>query len=232
MISQRDFFAESRASPLPGEKSMWTGRIIDISRPIGSATAIWPGDTPFELAFPVSRTSGETVTVGSIRMSTHFGTHLDAPIHFTDSEVTIDRVPLRIVCGPAVVIDSPSKDEIVLPEDIDLPARVLFRTGGWPNHRKFPDHIPTLAAGTIERLAKVGVQLIGVDLPSVDALGSNDLPIHHQLFDAGIHILESLWLEPAWPGNYWLVALPLKLVGGDASPVRAVLLSAVESESS
>jgi arylformamidase len=204
---------------------MRTGRIIDITRPIGSATAVWPGDTPFELAFPVSRKSGESVTVGSIHMSTHFGTHLDAPIHFTDSQVTIDRIPLEIVCGPAVVIDSLERDEIVVPEGIELPARVLFRTGGWPNHRKFPDRIPTLSAATIERLANAGVRLVGVDLPSVDQLDSKDLPIHHQLLGAGIHILESLWLEAAWPGNYYLVALPLKLVGGDASPVRAVLLS-------
>jgi arylformamidase len=208
---------------------MRIGRIIDISRPIGSATAVWPGDTPFELAFPVSRKSGESVTVGSIHMSTHFGTHLDAPIHFTDSEVTIDRVPLQTVCGPALVVDSPAEDEIALPEGIELPARVLFRTGGWPDHRRFPERIPTLSSAAIERLVDAGVRLVGVDLPSVDQLDSKDLPIHHQLFGAGIHILESLWLEAAWPGSYYLVALPLKLIGGDASPVRAALLSAAEA---
>ena len=94
---------------------MRTGKIIDISRPTGSVTAHWPGDTPFELTFPVSRKNGDAITVGSIRMSTHFGTHLDAPTHFADSDVTIDRVPLQIVCGTALVIESSGSEEIILP---------------------------------------------------------------------------------------------------------------------
>ncbi len=156
-------------------------------------------------------------------MSTHFGTHLDAPIHFTDSEMTIDRVPLDIVCGTALVIESQEIEEIILPNDIDLAPRVLFRTGGWPNHGRFPKHIPTLTVATIDQLAKAGVRLVGVDLPSVDHLDSKDLPIHHALFRAGIYILESLWLEAVWPGRYQLAAFPIKLVGADAAPVRAVL---------
>ena len=204
---------------------MLTGNIIDISRPAGSGTAHWPGDTPFELTFPVSRENGDPITVGSIRMSTHFATHLDAPIHFADSEITIDRVPLRIVCGAALVVESQSGEEIILPDHLELPRRVLFRTGGWPNHGKFPKRIPTLAPATVDKLAKAGVQLVGVDLPSVDQLDSKDLPIHHALLNTGIYILESLWLEAVWPGMYDLIALPIKVAGADAAPVRAVLLS-------
>lgn len=204
---------------------MRTGKIIDISRPTGSVTAHWPGDTPFELTFPVSRSKGDTITVGSVHMSTHFGTHLDAPMHFADSEITVDRVPLQIVCGTALVVESSEGEEIILPDQVELPERVLFRTGGWPNHGKFPKHIPTLASATIEKLATAGVHLLGVDLPSVDQLDSKDLPIHHALLNAGIYILESLWLEAVWPGLYYLVALPIKLVGADAAPVRALLFS-------
>jgi arylformamidase len=197
--------------------------IIDISRPASSATAHWPGDTPFELTFPVSQKKGDPITVGSIRLSTHFGTHLDAPAHYADSDITVDRIPLQTVCGTAQVIESPGSDEIILPDGLDLPPRVLFRTGGWPNHRKFPNRIPTLAVATIDKLAKAGVRLVGVDLPSVDQLDSKNLPVHHALFGAGIYILESLWLEAVWPGIYHLVALPIKFVGADAAPVRAVL---------
>jgi arylformamidase len=157
-------------------------------------------------------------------MSTHFGTHLDAPMHFAESDITINRVPLESVCGTALVVESLGSEEIVLPANLELPERVLFRTGDWPNHGKFPKQIPTLALRTIEQLAKAGVQLVGVDLPSVDQLDSRDLPIHHALLGAGIHILESLWLEAVWPGMYYLIALPIKLVGADAAPVRAVLL--------
>jgi arylformamidase len=197
--------------------------IIDISRPAGSATANWPGDTPFELTFPVSQKKGDPITVGSIRLSTHFGTHLDAPAHYADSDITVDRIPLQIVCGAAQVIDSPGRDEIILPDGLDLPPRVLFRTGAWPNHGKFPNRIPTLAVAAIDKLAKSGVRLVGVDLPSVDQLDSKDLPVHHALLHSGIYILESLWLEAVWPGTYYLIALPIKIVGGDAAPVRAAL---------
>jgi arylformamidase len=204
---------------------MPTRRIIDISRPTGSVTAHWPGDTPFELTFPVSRSKGDAITVGSVRMSTHFGTHLDAPMHFADSTTTVDRVPLPIVCGTALVVEASGGTEIILPDQLDLPRRVLFRTGAWPNHGKFPPRIPTLALATVQKLAMAGVQLVGVDLPSVDQPESEDLPIHHALLQAGIYILESLWLEAVWPGIYQLVALPIKLVGADAAPVRAVLFS-------
>ncbi|HZC34416.1 MAG TPA: cyclase family protein [Chthoniobacterales bacterium] len=200
-------------------------QIIDISRPTGPVTAHWPGDTPFELTFPVSRGKGDFITVGTVRMSTHFGTHLDAPMHFADSPITIDRVPLPILCGTALVVEASGGTEIVLPNQLDLPQRVLFRTGAWPNHGRFPRQIPTLALATVEKLALASVQLVGIDLPSVDQLESKDLPIHHALLQAGIYILESLWLEAVWPGTYQLVALPIKLVGADAAPVRAVLFA-------
>ena len=199
-------------------------RIIDISRPAGPETAPWPGDTPFELIFPASRKKGDTITVGSVRMSTHFGTHLDAPMHFADSDITIERIPLHVVCGTVLIVESLGSEEIVLPDHLELPKRVLFRTGGWPKHGRFPQHIPTLSLATVEKLANAGVQLVGVDLPSVDQLDSQDLPIHHALFGAGIFILESLWLEAVWPGRYHLIALPIKLIGADAAPVRAALL--------
>jgi arylformamidase len=87
----------------------------------------------------------------------------------------------------------------------------------------FRTEIPTLAVAAIDKLAKSGVRLVGVDLPSVDQLDSKDLPVHHALLHSGIYILESLWLEAVWPGTYYLIALPIKIVGGDAAPVRAAL---------
>ncbi len=105
-----------------------------------------------------------------------------------------------------------------------LPARVLLRTDAWLSSSQFPDSIPTLSAGAVQKLATRGVTLIGVDVPSVDQLDSKDLPVHHALYRSGIAILESLYLHDVAPGHYLLAAFPLRLHGGDAAPVRAVLM--------
>jgi arylformamidase len=106
-----------------------------------------------------------------------------------------------------------------------LPPRILVRTDAWPEGAPFPTTVPTLNPDAVEALQARGVFLLGVDVPSVDAIDSQDLPIHHALAHAGIHILESLDLSQVEPGRYTLIALPLPLKKGDASPVRAVLIS-------
>lgn len=197
--------------------------IIDISRSLSPSTAAWPGDSPFDFHLSVHREQAVGINVGAFSCSTHFATHLDAPFHFTDSGDTIDRLDLMTCYGEAAVIDVRGQAIIEdFPEK--LPARVLLRTDAWLSSDQFPDSIPTLSVAAVQKLANRGVSLIGVDVPSVDQLDSKDLPIHHALHRSGITILESLYLHDVAAGHYWLAAFPLRLSGGDAAPVRAVLI--------
>jgi arylformamidase len=199
--------------------------LIDISRPLSDSTAHWPGDTPFDFSLPTRRESGNGINVGAINASTHFGTHLDAPFHFTDSIETIDQLDLGVCYGEALVVDV-SGQKVIGPELLPdgLPKRVLLRTDAWLSSGEFPDSIPTLSLAAVHKLAAQSVTLIGLDVPSVDELDSGDLPIHHALYQARIIILESLFLANVTPGIYLLAAFPLLIRGGDAAPTRAVLI--------
>jgi arylformamidase len=201
-------------------------KIIDVSRSLDTGTGHWPTDTPFSFVLTNSRAVGDDLNVGTMTLSTHFGTHVDAPFHFSDSKMTIDQLDLEVFYGEVLVIEAAGQPEIkpsCVPQG-QLPARVLFRTGAWSRDMQFPSKIPVLNLETVDRLARGGVKLVGVDVPSVDLLESKELAIHHALTQAGILILESLWLEDVAPGTYTLAAFPLKLIGGDAAAVRAVLL--------
>ena len=200
--------------------------LIDISRPLSNSTANWPGDTPFDFSLPVRRAAGTGINVGAFNASTHFGTHLDAPFHFTDSTETIDQLDLRVCYGDALVIDVRDQSLIgpeLLPDT--LPKRVLLRTDSWLSSSEFPISIPTLSLEAVRKLAAQDVTLVGVDVPSVDQMDSKDLRVHHALYQAGITILESLFLANVAPGSYLLAAFPLLISGGDAAPARAVLIS-------
>lgn len=201
--------------------------LYDISLPLHRALAVWPGDTPFRFELTWKRTAGDSVNVGGVTMSVHTGTHVDAPFHFEDRAATVDALDLNVFIGPALVLDV-SGHEVITREH--LPAhrvagapRLLLRTGAWEDKTIFPERIPVLAGDVPEYLRACGVCLLGIDLPSVDAIESTDLPIHRSLAAAGIAILESLFLTDIPQGAYELIALPLNLAGADGSPVRAVL---------
>lgn len=195
--------------------------LIDVSRPLSAATAVWPGDEPF--AFRLAR-SGPNV--GAVTMSVHTATHCDAPFHVADDGATVDRLPVDLFVGMAWVVDvrgtSRWRDRLA---GIDLAGspRVLFQTGGWPDSGRFPESIPAMEPDLPDWLADRGVRLVGVDVPSVDLFDSETLDNHHALVRRGVVILEGLWLEDVPAGRYELIALPLKLAGADGSPVRAVL---------
>ncbi len=202
-------------------------KIWDITIPLQPSLANWPGDAPYQYEVTCRIADGDSVNLGAVSMSAHTGTHADAPYHFLDSGSSVDRIPPDAYIGPAVVVDVSGKDPIPAAalDDVDLAAtpRVLLRTAAWSDHSRFPSSIPTVSADFIGRLADAGAVLLGVDVPSVDALDSKELPNHHALAAAGIHILESLDLSRVAPGRYELIALPLRLVGADGSPVRAIL---------
>ncbi len=201
-------------------------RYIDISRPLSADTACWPGDVPYSFSLGVKIADGACVNVGSINTSLHTATHCDAPFHYHDVGMTVDHIPLDVFLGPAWVVDVRHclhdwrlalKD---LPEQVE---RILFHTGGWHDTAHFPEGIPVMSPEVVQWMKSRGVKLVGVDLPSVDELDSKDLSIHHALGRAGITIVEGLWLEGVVAGKYKLLAAPLKVIGTDGAPLRAVL---------
>lgn len=199
----------------------------DISQRLNDYTPFWPGDTQFSYHLNSSIAEGSSVNVGEIRMSTHLGTHIDAPFHFDGSGKKIIELDVDLYIGLALVvqIDAIKSIGIEAFTGIDLTGveRLLLATGQWKDLTQFPKWIPAIEPELAPYLAEKGVRLLGLDLPSVDYLDSKELPAHHALSDCGIHILEGLVLDGVEPGLYELAALPLALEEGDGSPVRAVL---------
>ncbi len=200
---------------------------IDITRPFHTGLQPWPGDQPPEFHLAARIRDGDLTNVGRLSLSTHNGTHADAPYHYNDAGLTIDALSPELFIGPARVIDARGHATFTeaLFDGIDLAAspRVLFRTDTWTDPTVFPQTWPLLAPHLPAWLAARGVKLIGLDVPSVDKLGSPDIPMHHACDATGLIILENLDLRPAPAGIYELIALPLRIRGGDGSPVRAVL---------
>ncbi len=204
-------------------------QIIDISRALTPDVAVWPGDQPFAHSWIARLDGGSTVNLSAVALSTHAGTHADAPLHFLRGGLSIDQIPLLQFVGPCLVTEINEGDAIqpehVAANDASRIPRVLFKTrhSSVPDTRWDPALLPILPA-TIERLAGQGVVLVGTDSPSVDPADSKTLDAHKALARHGIVNLENLSLGHVAPGVYRLVALPLKLPGLDAAPVRAVLI--------
>jgi arylformamidase len=209
--------------------------VWDISPPIAPATPVFPGDTPYSQQWTAQIGPGCPVNVSAITLSVHLGAHADAPLHYSADVDTrpIGAVALDPFLGPCRVIhvigDGP---RLITPDDLrhaiaggpPQPPRVLVRTyakaaSTWdPNFAAF-------APETIAWLASLGVTLVGIDTPSVDPADSKTLDSHQQLLKHDMRVLENLVLDDVAPGDYELIALPLKLTGADASPVRAILRS-------
>jgi arylformamidase len=202
-------------------------KLIDISRKLGKNVPTWPGDTPFSFQIEWSKADSGSVNVGKVEMSTHTGTHVDAPFHFDDEGKRIYDLDLNLYVGRALVVDMRNKESVGASDfqgvDLQEVERVILRTDSWEDPSQFPERITYLRPDLGSFLGEKGVRLIGVDVPSVDPLDSKELPAHHSLHENGIHILEAVDLQHVEPGLYELMALPLPLVEADGSPVRAVL---------
>jgi arylformamidase len=210
-------------------------KIFDISRSLSNGLAPWPGDTAFHFELKWKMAGGATVNVGEVTMGVHNGSHADAPFHFQEGARTIEQMPLEIYLGDAVVIDLSKKFQTDRTRQITIPdiepcadalasaPRLLFKTGVWKDSKIFPEWIPVMADDVPGWLGERKVKLVGLDLPSVDSIEAKILGNHHALAAAGIAIIESLDLSDVEPGAYHFSALPLRISGGDAAPVRAIL---------
>lgn len=203
----------------------WT----DISVAFAPTTPPWPGDTPFSCGWAWSIADGASVNVSKWETSPHVGTHADAPLHVLMDGAGADALPLAPFIGPALVIDVRTHRGALTVEHLRSAGwksgtkRLLLHTGQTTVSGTFPDAWPTLAPDAAKALTADGLQLLGVDAPSVDDRESKDLAVHHALFGAQCYVLENLDLRHVAPGAYELWAAPLKVAACDAAPVRAFL---------
>ena len=203
-------------------------RIWDISPPVHEGAPVFPGDTPYRQRWAAQIGPGCLVNVSEITLSPHVGAHADAPLHYDPSGQTSGQLELEPYLGACRVIHAIGKGALITWEHLAhaasaLPPRVLVRTYERAPVDRWDPQLPAFAAVTIERLADAGVLLVGIDTASIDPADSKELPSHQTIRRRGLRVLENLVLDEVPEGDYELIALPLKLMTADASPVRAIL---------
>ena len=202
---------------------------IDVSVPLRDAMVHWPGDPPVSIRRARSIDAGDHVNISELSMGAHTGTHMDAPLHFLANGKGIDSLPLATVMGRARVLEIEDGESIKPVElaryDIKENERILFKTENSPEAWKSSEFVTKfvyISDEAADFLVEKGVSLVGVDYLSVGAASGGSY-VHQALLKAGIWLIEGLDLTNVKPGRYDLVCLPLKLVGGDGAPARAVL---------
>jgi arylformamidase len=201
--------------------------IYDISPLISERLAVWPADTPPRREVLLDMKLGDNITLSTLHATVHLGAHADAPSHYGKDAAAIERRSLDYYLGPCQVlrVAVPPGTRItssMLPRSVEAP-RVLVATGTFPDPHQFNTDFAAFSAELVDHLHKHGVVLIGIDTPSVDLFDSKDLPSHQMFLRHDMAILEGLVLKDVPEGLYELIALPLRLEGFDASPVRAIL---------
>lgn len=200
--------------------------ILDITQPLSEQTPVWPGDPPVEIA-----RAGGLPSVSRLTLGSHAGTHVDPPAHFLAGGLTADQLPLEILVGPAWVAHLPGPGPITpgrlsaarIPPNTQ---RLLLRTdnSGRCSPAFDPDFVG-IGLEAAEWLLGRGIRLVGIDGPSIEPFDSPGEPVHHALLGSGTVVVEGLDLAAVPAGPYELVCLPLRIVGGDGAPLRAILIS-------
>lgn len=199
-------------------------QIIDISHTISPELEIFPADPITEFTISCTINDSCPVEVTQIQLSSHVGTHIDAPSHYIKKGKTIDQLSLEPFIGRCNVIDLSFLDidliEVHHLKDIHLQPRVLFKT----KLRK-REESTAISKECIVYLATHNVILVGINSLSIDPFFSKSLDAHHTCFQKNIQIVENLCLNDVKGGVYTFIGLPLKFKKLDASPIRAVLIS-------
>ncbi|HYD94408.1 MAG TPA: arylformamidase [Noviherbaspirillum sp.] len=208
--------------------------VWDITPLVSPSIPVWPGDTPFSAETTWEIGNGCPVKVSRLTLSTHTGAHCDAPSHYDPAGESIDAVALDAYLGTCRVIDCIGTRRVE-PQHVahalgSLPPRVLLRTYAAAPAGHWDEAFASIAADTIDLLAQHGVRLIGIDTPSLDPQDSKTMDAHRAVRVHRMAILEGIVLDAVPAGDYELIALPLKLAGMDASPVRAVLRALTQGE--
>jgi arylformamidase len=207
------------------ESSGW----VDISVPLRTGMVVYPGDPRVQIERDQDVARGDTVTLTTISMGTHTGTHIDAPLHFVNGGRSIDCLPPTAVNGRARVIAITNEVSVDLPELEDHQIRpdeiILFKTKNsafWTDNRFHKEYI-FLSTPAARYLASKQIRAVGIDYLSIGGYQQNEEEVHKILLGASIWIIESLNLSRTEPGGYDLFCLPLKIEGAEAAPARAFL---------
>jgi arylformamidase len=211
---------------MDGTRKPW----IDISVPIRDGMVHWPSDSPVSIKRVEDIEKGDTANLSAISMGAHSGTHVDAPIHFLQQGQGIDNIPIDTLVGRARVIEI-RDPELIKPEElvglgIRDGERILFKTENsshvWQKD-EFVEDFVFISDAAADFLVDRGVRLIGIDYLSVGSFKHGGSYVHKTLLNGGIWIIEGLNLSNVTPGNYDFICLPLRIVGGDGAPARAIL---------
>lgn len=203
-------------------------RLWDISPPVQPGAPVFPGDTPYAQQWAATIAPGCPVNVSTLTLSPHVGAHADAPLHYDPHGTPVGALDLEPYLGRCRVVHAIACGPLVTWQHIahamhDVPPRVLVRTYERAPVDRWDPLLAAFAPATIERLADAGVRLVGIDTASIDPADSKTLDSHQVVRRRGVRVLENLVLDAVPEGDYELIALPLKLMTADASPVRAVL---------
>lgn len=203
-------------------------RLWDISQKLHARVPLWPGEPPFEVRQNATIDEHCPVNVGMMSTPLHAGTHADSPFHYDMAGVASADCAIEPYLGPCVVVDARHAGARVEVADVDWSRlagaeRVIFRTYDRFPHATWDSDFTAIAPEVIARLRAIGVRLIGTDAASLDPEQSKTLDAHQEVKAGDMRILEGLVLDDVPAGEYELIALPLKIAGADASPVRAVL---------
>ena len=204
-------------------------RIIDISPVLSPRIAVFPGDTSFERREPMHVDKGNHISLSSITSTVHVGSHADAPVHYGKGGRTIDQQPLGLYVGPCIVVRvDGARGRAITAQDLAgrVPfgtERIVIATGTFPDPERWTDDFASIDPALGAWLDARGVRLVAIDTPSVDRADSKDLPAHAAFFAHDVSIIEGVVLAGVPEGSYELIALPLRIEGADASPIRAVL---------
>jgi arylformamidase len=206
---------------------------IDVTATLDPATTpIYEGNAPMKFEFVLDMRKGDPVTLSTLTLGAHSGTHIDAPMHFIRDGASIDRVPLEPLIGPGRVIAIPDRVQVIDAAELNRhqwrgAERVIFRTRssvrGWMSSPTFHRDFAYIAPDAAQLLADAGVQMVGIDYLSSEQFGSSAFRTHTILLGKGIPIVEGLALEAVGAGDYDLIVLPLKVAGQEGAPARAVM---------
>jgi arylformamidase len=206
--------------------------VYDISLLLDEASVNYPGDTPFSMDFIGNIGKGFPCNLSRLTMSGHSGTHIDMPAHFRADGKTIDQYKVKEFILPALLAEVRGREEITADDlehlDVQPGSGLLLKTDnsvdGLAESGRFSNLPVYLSADAADFCVRRKVKLLGIDYMTPEKAGDDDFPVHHRLLEHDIFILEGLVFRGVPAGIYTLLCLPLYIKGGEASPVRAVLL--------
>jgi arylformamidase len=204
----------------------WT----DVTAPLHSGMVHWPDNPPVKIERMLDISKGDNANVSELSMGSHTGTHMDAPVHFINDGISLDKMDLAATIGPARVINVDDEEAIhpdaIKGEEINPGDRILFKTRNSNSEwwsEPFNEKFIYLTHEAAELLAEREVRTVGVDYLSVGGYKRDGAQTHRALLEAGIWIIEGLRLGEIEPGAYDLICLPLLITGADGAPSRALL---------